>query len=192
MIVNIVEQVLFLDEICLCAYHYSFGGCFNVKSHGHHRDFHYYTQNPYVWKHILHIKIGPWFCEIMAIWNHGMEITHYKHLWGDSRGCLNIKMLSYQYIDSHYKFKTQSHECLIFITGIPIPGKAVFIMWLLSYPLNEVDIQHAKTHDFGKWCGIFMWRHKNKYGSLEMKCILQAWISNCIHIKCSCDSSSMF
>ena len=39
-----------------------------------------------------------------------------------SWGCLNIKMLSYEYRDPMLKI-TRSHDCLIFNMGIPIPGK---------------------------------------------------------------------
>ena len=45
--------------------------------------------------------------------------------------CLNMKMQSYQYRDPYDKLRS-SHDCLIFITGIPIPGKTVFILKQVS------------------------------------------------------------
>ena len=41
-------------------------------------------------------------------------------------GCFNLKMLFYQY-HIHYKIRW-SHDCLIFIMEIPIPGMMVFIL----------------------------------------------------------------
>ena len=55
--------------------------------------------------------------------NHYIMQTSDLHItWLLPEGWLNIKMLSYQYMDPYVKNKT-SHDHLIFNTGIPIPVK---------------------------------------------------------------------
>ena len=44
---------------------------------------------------------------------------------GATGGCLNSKTMSYKNIEPHHKIRWY-HDCLIFIMGIPIPGKEIF------------------------------------------------------------------
>ena len=72
-------------------------------------------------------------------WNQVISSCH-SHRWlhySQHQGvCLNIKMSSYQYRDSHYKDKMVLWS-FIFIMKIPIPGKIVFILrWALAAILN--------------------------------------------------------
>ena len=68
------------------------------------------------------------------ITNIGISIVYIK-----SEGPLNITMLSYLYMDSCYKDNRWSRDNLIFIMGIYIPGKIVFI-------LNQDPIRYWESH----------------------------------------------
>ena len=65
--------------------------------------------------------------------------------WGP---CQYIKMPSYQYRNFQMKIRW-SHYCLIFIRGIPIPSKIVFILrWNpgLQFNIKMSSYQYRKSH----------------------------------------------
>ena len=87
-------------------------------------------------------KFGNSRCEIVGrrvifIWSliHGLRWSGL--IKAEPGGCLNIKILSYQYRNSHYQIRW-SHDCVIFIMEISITGKTVFI-WIRSRSCGCLD-----------------------------------------------------
>ena len=75
----------------------------------------------WLWDHYLHMN------HLSGCWCHGAYLKPGYH-YTLSKGRLNIKMLSYQYKDSHVKDKTVSQTVLSLTWESPYLGKTVFIL----------------------------------------------------------------
>ena len=88
-------------------------------------------RGPVIWSFAVFFVVSITIC-----WTNNQE-------WGVH---LNIKMLSYQYRDSHYKDKMASRLFYMFIMEIPILGKTFFILrrgpgsWWFEKPRHSYDV----------------------------------------------------
>ena len=79
-------------------------------------------------------------------------------MWSQpTMGCLNIKILSHQYMNSIIMIR-QSHQLSIFLMGIPIPGRMVYI-WLIGLcgVWLQSQISNVQTYFNDKYLKYFVW-----------------------------------
>ena len=93
-------------------------------------------------KQIYHI---PFICYMMSGWRtlKMMQLDYWP-----SGGCLNIKMLSCLYKDSHHEIRLP-HHCRIFIVEISKPEKTALILKWNPGPWFNIKIsyyQYRKSH----------------------------------------------